>query len=139
MTATRRRWAALLKAEFLFESQRRHINVSEVTYLMEEATPPRRIVEGCSVKEMSLASGGSRSGAGVASRKSLPGGICIDDECRFVVDKVERTVETLAKTEARKSKLALPLNFLPSPFKNTSRRMSRASKTSISVSGLASA
>jgi hypothetical protein len=42
---------------------------------MDEATPPRRIVEGCSVNEMSFAKGGSSSGDGVASKKALPGGI----------------------------------------------------------------
>ena len=47
----------------------------EGTHLMEEATPPRRIVEGCSVKEMSLARGGSMSGEGVARRKARPIGI----------------------------------------------------------------
>lgn len=42
---------------------------------MEDATPPRRMVDGCSVKEINLARGGSRSGEGVASKKARPDGI----------------------------------------------------------------
>lgn len=40
----------------------------ECTHLIEEATPPRRMVEGCSVKEISFASGGSICGEGVDRR-----------------------------------------------------------------------
>lgn len=39
---------------------------------MEEATPPLRIVEGCSVNEINLASGGSNSGEGVDNKKARP-------------------------------------------------------------------
>lgn len=49
----------------------------EMSYLIEEATPPLRIVEGCSVKEISLARGGSINGEGVDSRNALPCGIYV--------------------------------------------------------------
>lgn len=46
------------------------------THLIVDATPPRRIVEGCSVKEMILASGGSAFRSGVERRKARPAGSC---------------------------------------------------------------
>lgn len=76
---------------------------------MEEATPPLRIVEGCSVNEINLARGGSINGEGVERRKALPCGIYIIHILSALSIKEEkrkkegRTVETLAKTEAKKS------------------------------------
>jgi hypothetical protein len=48
---------------------------SNAEFLMDDATPPRRMVEGCSVKEISLARGGSSSGDGVERRYARPTGI----------------------------------------------------------------
>lgn len=42
---------------------------------MEDATPPLRMVEGCSVKEMSLDNGGSSERSEDARRKARPAGI----------------------------------------------------------------
>lgn len=52
----------------------------EPTYLIVEATPPRLIGEGCSVKEMSFDRGGSTDASGAARRKFRPWGNYRNDE-----------------------------------------------------------
>jgi hypothetical protein len=68
------------------------------THLMVEATPPRRIVEGCSVKEMILDRGGSTVASGVARRKARPAGSC------------ERNTVSITKNEKRGEKSAHQCN-----------------------------
>lgn len=60
---------------------------------MVDATPPRRIVEGCSVKEMILARGGSTDRSGVARRKARPWGSCESAQGRQDVGRMELSSE----------------------------------------------
>lgn len=81
--AISRVWPAFSNAAFLhrnciISARRRQICPTgpddAETHLMVEATPPRRIVEGCSVKEMIFARGGSADRSVVERRKARPAG-----------------------------------------------------------------
>ena len=90
----------------------------ETTYLIDDATPPRRMGEGCSVKEMSFANGGSRSGEGVARRNSRPSGIC---RCRASQHHITLTCEPthrryIGENRSKKVEIGVRIELVSLPF-----------------------